>query len=132
MLDFKLQERDGNYDVANPLEVESGLRTFILISLFTDRRVTQEEAEQFGKKTRGGWWASDDIGSKLWLIDAGKITNENVEAARSWSEEALTWLVADGLASDISVSTSARGGRINIDIEIMLDGYRIMQENIKL
>ena len=55
------------------LKIDEGLETAVLISLYTDARVSDEElpAEEAQKR---GWWGdiypdipNDQIGSKLWL-----------------------------------------------------------------
>lgn len=62
---------------------------------------------------RGAWWADqygpdgDLFGSRLHLVP-GVATAEAVEQVRAYAEEALAWLVQDGLAS--SVTCRARIG----------------------
>ena len=59
--------------VGADLQAEAGLDTAILISLFTDARVREDELPP-GHTWRRGWWGDDvedepDItGSKLWLL----------------------------------------------------------------
>jgi phage gp46-like protein len=82
---------------AHDLSRDAGLETAILISLFSDRLVTSEENP---KETRG-WWADSDankIGSKLWLIERAKITDEVILRANSYTKECLKWLIDDGIA----------------------------------
>lgn len=108
------------------LELEDGLRTAVTISLFTDRRVTALEVPE-GEKGRRGWWADsvaevegDQIGSKLWVLTREKQTVEVLERAREYCEEALAWLIEDGVAESVSVSTSYPSrGILTIEIEIV-------------
>ena len=59
--------------MARTLRAERGLRSAVLISLFTDRRAEPGDVPE-GEDPRG-WWADvlgeegDRIGSRLWLID---------------------------------------------------------------
>jgi phage gp46-like protein len=108
------------------LDLETGLRTAVTISLFTNRRVTELEVP-VGEKSRRGWWADavaevegDRIGSKLWLLDREKQTVDVLERAREYAEEALAWLVEDGVAESVSVSTTYPSrGILRLEIEIV-------------
>lgn len=91
----------------NDLSRDAGLETSILISLFSDRLVTSEENT---KETRG-WWADSEtnkIGSKLWLLERSKITDEVILRANSYAKEALSWMVEDGVA--LKVETIVQKG----------------------
>jgi phage gp46-like protein len=118
---------DPYYDLAilnNDLEAEEGLKTAILISLFTDRRVTAEELPP-EERDRRGWWADalnaddDQIGSKLWLLKREKITTQVIAKFQQYCEEALQWLVDDGIAESVDVIVE-RSGTYQVSIEIDL------------
>lgn len=94
------------------LESDDGLETAVLISLYTDKRATQEEVP-FGQSSRRGWWGdmfpdvdNDQIGSKLWTIDNEKQLLENIPIRENIISDALGWLVEDGVASDVAVVSS--------------------------
>lgn len=94
----------------NDLVTEDGMETAILISLFSDRRVTKEELP-LGEKSLRGWWGDvfpdlpgDLIGSKLWLLAREKHTAEVRELARVYALESLQWLIEDGVAASVNVS----------------------------
>lgn len=97
----------------NDLTRDEGLETAVIISLFSDRRVTREEAARDDTDLRG-WWAdavdpvNDDglIGSKLWLLSREKSTDETLTRARQYCEEALQWLIDESVAKTITVETS--------------------------
>lgn len=124
---FYLDSTNG-FDLAvskGDLSSDDGLRTAVILSLFTDRRVTDDELPD-GETKRRGWWADqvaevdgDQIGSKLWLLQREKQTVEVLERAREYAEEALAWLIEDGVALSVSVATSypARG-ILSIEVEI--------------
>lgn len=109
----------------NDLLLDDGLKTAVLISLFTDRRADPDEL-QGGDAWRRGWWAdeladevNDQHGSKLWLLTREKQTQSVAERAREYCVEALQWLIDDGIAATVKVSTSFPSrGILGIEIEI--------------
>ena len=95
------------------LAPDDGLETAVILSLFTDRRARPDDPLPDGSDRRG-WWADayprasaragqDPIGSRLWLLEREKDTREVVNRARDYAEEALQWLVDDGIAERIEV-----------------------------
>jgi len=107
------------------LETDAGLKTAAIISLFTDRRVGIEELPSRETDQRG-WWGDmfsqvdqDQIGSRLWLLQRSKQTDETLSQAREYCLEALAWMVEDGLAASLNVITSyASRGIMHIEITI--------------
>lgn len=88
------------------LQRDDGIGTAILISLFTDRRVTADEAEG----DRRGWIGDalseiegDRIGSRLWLLKREKATEETRQRAVEYSIEALAWMEDDALITGLEV-----------------------------
>lgn len=71
---------------------------------------------------RGGWGDSlneDEIGSKLWQLLRSKITSETLLRAQEMADDALKWLVEDGICTEISVSVerdSNDPNRINLSV----------------
>ena len=63
--------------VGADLLADGGLQTAVLVSLFSDRRVREDELQP-GVSTRRGWWGdrlsddNDEIGSRLWLLRQGE------------------------------------------------------------
>lgn len=106
-------------------DLDEGLRSSIIISLFTDRRVLIDELP-IEEVYRRGWWGDlfpfsfgDQIGSKLWLLKREKQTNEVLKRAKEYALEALQWLVNDGVAQSVEVETSyPESGQILIQIYI--------------
>lgn len=82
------------------------LETAILTSLFTDRRARKDDALDDPSDPRGCWMDAirGDFGSRLWELKRQKITDEIVQRAREYAEEALQWLVDDGVADGIKVT----------------------------
>lgn len=86
----------------------------VLVSLFTWRRANPDDA--LPGDQRQGWWGdsfptvpNDRIGSRLWLLSRAKLLPETVNRAREYAEEALRWLVEDGVASRVEVQAERRG-----------------------
>ena len=90
------------------LQAEAGLDTAILISLFTDARVREDELPP-GHTWRRGWWGDgvedepDITGSKLWVLRREKATQEVLVRARGYIREALAWMLRDGVAVAVNV-----------------------------
>ena len=94
------------------LQDDSSLDTAVILSLFTDARANADDTLPPGAEDlRGAWLDSyaevegDKIGSRLWLLDRAKLTQETVNKAKQYCEEALAWLVKDGIAKAVNVVT---------------------------
>lgn len=116
---FDLQIANGD------LTGDNGLETAISISLFTDRRVSDEELPPLEKNKRG-WWGDmfpevdkDQIGSRLWLLNREKRTTEVLRRAEDYVREALKWLIDDGVAASIeATATYDENKHLDIDVAI--------------
>lgn len=87
----------------------------VMISLFTWRRANPDDDLPDGG-SRMGWWgdgfpvvANDRIGSRLWLLSRAKIVPETLTRAKAYAEEALQWLVDDGVAARVLVEVERQG-----------------------
>lgn len=94
---------------------EFALPTAVIMSLFTWRRAGPDDNVEQGDN-KFGWWGdtypraeNHKIGSRLWLFLRSKITNETIEGVRGACEEALAWIIEDGIAQRIDVVVSRRG-----------------------
>lgn len=92
------------------LKGDGGLETAVSISLFSDKRVSEEQLPELETRKRG-WWGDlfpevdgDQIGSRLWTLSRRKRTTETLRLYEDFSEEALQWMLEDGIASSINVS----------------------------
>lgn len=95
------------------LLLDGGLKSAVIVSLFSDRRAEPDDRLPEGGGDRRGWWgdvqardARGRIGSRLWLLAREKRTPETVARAREYAEEALAWLVQDRVARRVVVETS--------------------------
>ena len=84
-----------------------------IVSLFTWRRANADDVTD-GQKM--GWWgdttaeiANDRIGSRLWLLAREKLLPATINRAREYAQEALAWMIDDGLASRIEVQAERFG-----------------------
>ena len=60
-----------------------------------------------------GWWADDPehrIGSRLWLLTRSKRTQETLLRAQDYAQEALQWMLDDGVVAkwDVLVEWTAQ------------------------
>lgn len=95
---------------ADPGSVSEPLIRSIIISLFTWRRANPDD--ELPGTNKYGWWGdttanvtNDRIGSRLWLLSRSKLTTETVQKAKEYAEEALQWLIDDGVAASVQVQS---------------------------
>lgn len=98
------------------LETDEGLETAVIISLFTHE----------------SWWGDaypDEeghvLGSKLHRLARRNVTQATLEDAQTWTEEALRWLIDDGIAARVIVSAERMENRrdgIVLDVGIEKPG----------
>lgn len=112
------------------------LESNVFVSLFTHRRAPEGWRPEV--LDRRGWWGdgvaaegstAEPIGSHLWLLRNEIATARVAALAKVYAEEALAWLVRDGVAGRIAVASdlieNPRRG-ITLTIEIFArDGQRI-------
>jgi phage gp46-like protein len=80
--------------------------TAVLISLFSDRVADPDDTIPDGTTDPRGWWGDATpplIGSRLWLIERSKQTQQTLALAQGYLEEALQWLIDDGASSRVDV-----------------------------
>ena len=105
------------------LVTDDGFETTIRLTIWSRRRGTEGEVPT--PEYRGGWIGNMvasipgfESGSKLWLLDQARLTDETKNAARSYLEEAFAWFVEDGLAKQIEVQTQISNGKLEALIKI--------------
>lgn len=84
----------------------------VVISLFTWRRAAPDDNADVPM----GWWGdtwpavqNDRYGSRLWLLQRSKLTNQTVNIARTYINEALQWMIDDGVVSRIELTIQRTG-----------------------
>lgn len=104
----------GDWVIAGP-DLLSGqdLETSVIISLFTDARASADDIIPDGTGNPRGWWGDTNwprpLGSKLWLLERAKQTEQTRQRAQDYIEAALAWLIEDGIAASVSVVTQWQG-----------------------
>lgn len=103
--------------VADDLESEEGLRTAVLLSLYTDRRANNDDTLPGDDSDRRGWLGDelmpdpdDRIGSRLWLLERSKVTSDMRADAENYIREALQWMIDDGVVLEVGVTTELVSG----------------------
>lgn len=102
------------------LACDDTLQTAIILSLFTDRRAGPDDRLPWGSDDRRGWMGDayvseavdvrqDAWGSTLWLLYVGKVASEVLPRARLAVQEALAWLVRDGVATRVQADAEWHG-----------------------
>lgn len=89
------------------LSAAHDLKTAALISLFTWRRARADDVLPDPSMSRKGCWidavTGREMGSRLWLLQREKQTQQVVLRAKEYAEEALAWLVEDGVCLNVEV-----------------------------
>ena len=124
-MDIKLYSND--IKIQNGiLELDNGLQTAIYISLFTDRRIGEDDEIPDRSNDRRGYWGDaleeEPLGSFLWTLDREKITNSVLNKIDTFIREALNWLIEDGIASEINTIVerdSKNIEQVNIEIQVV-------------
>jgi len=134
MTDLALRDRSEpgappRFDIAidgADLATDGGLQTAVTMSLFTDRRAEPDDDIPDGSDDRRGFWGDawpdvegDQWGSRLWLLSREKDLARVYQLAQQYAEEALAWMIEDGVARAVRVTTERlRSGVMGIPVEI--------------
>jgi phage gp46-like protein len=122
---------------AGDLSSDQGITSAVMISLFTDAQAAPDDILPDPNFTdRRGWWGDlvapevegDRIGSLLWLLERSKTTPSVLISAKRYCEQALQWMVDDGVASSVVASVERQGttgnDRLAISVSItMIDSH---------
>lgn len=103
--------------VDNDLATTKSWLPAVLVSLFTDARASADDPlPDPSSDDRRGWWGDslnttlpgDRVGSKLWLLEREKNINTALKRAKTYVEESLAWMVAEGIAKSVKAETEAQ------------------------
>ena len=117
----------GQWQVVGPgLAEDNGLETAVILSLFTDRQADPDDVLPDNSTDRRGWWADaypsvdgDLIGSRLWLLSREKQLPEVLSRAKEYAEEALSWMIEDGVAdSVVAIAEKAGAELLGLTVQI--------------
>lgn len=86
--------------------IDDDLTRAVINSLFCWRRANDDD--ELPGTSRFGWWGdtfeiNDKFGSRLWLLSRAKLTSQTPLRAKEYAEEALQWLIDDGVAAAVTV-----------------------------
>lgn len=105
-------------DAGTDLLMDAGLHTSVIISLFCDRLADPADTIPDGTDDRRGWWGDtplpnstdpitpDLTGSRLWLLARALQVNETLRRAEKYAQEALQWMIDDGVAGSVTASAA--------------------------
>lgn len=121
--------------IDSDLASDAGLETAVLLSLFTDRRAEDDDEPPSGDPNdRRGWWADqfavvegDLFGSRLWLLDRSKRTNDAVLRAKQYGAEALQWMIDDDVAESVEVNAETTATALYIQVIVKRPGRDAVQ-----
>ena len=129
MPDVALTYRNGIIDLDfgdGGTAIDDGLRTAVIISLFSDRKAEADDELPDGGKDLRGWWGDihpqveeDLIGSRLWLLSRSKQTASVLRRAETYARESLQWMLDDRVATLVEVTAeNPRDGLLALAVRI--------------
>lgn len=98
----------------------------VLISLLSWRRAEDGDPLPSAGE-RNGWWADgfagdgDLFGARTWILLRNRATVDAASAARQYAQEALAWLITDGLAARIDAQASVAGDALGLTVQVWRD-----------
>lgn len=118
-IEYKSQIKEYDISILNgDLKECDDLDSAVIISLFTWARASAGEVDE--NAPRFGWFGdkidadnTDSTGSKLYLLKRKKITNQTIMDSREYIEQALQWMIADGVATEIKVGVERNASDVN-------------------
>lgn len=89
--------------------VDDTIQELVTMSLFTWRR--SSEGDPAPPEGRQGWFADPEFGSRLYLLQRAAMSTQMLADAKAFADEALAWLVTDGILSSAKATAAFLGGR---------------------
>lgn len=88
---------------------ENELESSVLFSLFSNQYISAEELNS--ENSLGGWWGDlitpetkiKRLGSKIYIMLRDKLLPDTKDKLKTYIEEALQWLIDDGVAVNLLV-----------------------------
>lgn len=90
------------------LLTDGDLATAMLLSVFTDRMAAPDDEIPDGTNDPRGWWGDQfdpaaAIGSRIWLLERSKQTQDTLNRAYDYLAECLQWLIDEGVVSRFAI-----------------------------
>lgn len=131
VVDSETGARDITIGSNGDLLQSDGFDTSIDNSILVNRRASSEEVPQ-AQERRG--WIGDlfprregfKVGSKIWLFEQRRRTQDVINAIRDAAQEALQWMIDEGQVERIEVTAEAVGSSgVRLQIQIFVGNNRI-------
>jgi phage gp46-like protein len=114
------------YDISftkGDFTLTNGLDTALLMSVFGEKRADVSEVPT--PELQRGWWGNlfNDVlnyeyGSKLWLLDQARATQEKINDGVAYLQEGLNWLKEDNYVDQIFVDGDSLKNGVNFSIKL--------------
>lgn len=128
VFDFSLTD-DGD------ILTEDFFDTTILMSIFCEKRASSSEIPN--SERRRGWIGNQstpgfEIGSKIWLFEQSIVNRNTLNGINTAADEALKFLVDDGIAVSVRSSSTFRNDTINLETIIEHPNSRVEKRFFEL
>ena len=121
---FDLTIKNGDFALVDSFD------TSIIVSLFSDQRADASEVP--ASESRRGWWGDqfgDDptfrSGSKLWLLDQARNTQETLNSAIDFSSDSLQWFIDENHIENIEITGESTSTGITLKEIFFRDQSRV-------
>lgn len=118
------QTRELNYDLdfnGSDLSLSDSLQGAVALSLGCFVRSGATGTATLSNQI-GGWWGNAlnelPMGSEIWKLFSSKISDKSADAAAKMAENALAWMVTDGVAKSIDVTGEAFRTGVNLRVRV--------------
>lgn len=110
--------------VDDDIDSDSGLSTAVLLSLHLDERA-DDAAVGIDPDDQRGWWGDefaeiidDSQGSQLWRLERSTITPNLSAETDANIQDALSWMIADKIASEIIAESTVTADGLEYTVTI--------------
>ena len=130
MNDLLLQKTDSeSYDLVfdgNDLVMGDAVESAIAVSLGSEKRSSDKFSKNLGSH---GWWAENTFdgsvfGSEIYKVFSHKIESSTMLLLKQYAEDALKWLVDDGVVDSIDVDVVAESVGAALTVVIVRNGEK--------
>ena len=104
---------------------DNQLHSAVLMQLFTNKRVPNDQNDYITDRyNRGGWWgdafAPFEMGSHLWTLKRAAMNDQTIADAERFVREALQPIIDQGAAAamKINISSNKVSGMLDMDIRL--------------
>ncbi|BDR21110.1 MULTISPECIES: phage GP46 family protein [Vibrio] len=94
--------------LTSPISSKEGMTHAVQQSVHNYAESTQNDRARMDSDERGGTWSNEllnIVGSRDWTLKRDKVTAQTISLARRFYQDALQWLIDEGYAKRIDVTT---------------------------